>query len=140
MNTKIFQYVFILFLILLQAEDSWAEDIKTIELQIESETFHNFELIESNLRRGDSTKEDVRRLLGEPNGDGGAFLPFATEANNAWFYEEVKSKAGAGGSLSDSAIRVKMFWQIAIIFFNGELFDGYLWFTSGRDIKSEESE
>ena len=46
--------------------------------------------IESELKRGVSTKEDVRRVLGAPKGGGSAIVPPDRQQREVWFYEDIE--------------------------------------------------
>lgn len=94
--------------------------------------FPNTSVIEQQLKRGVSTKADVQRLLGIPNGAGhGDMAPVSTLVvgsgqgpREIWYYDdieitEMKSTAGV--------INANLRQQILLVFFNGEFFDGYLW-------------
>jgi len=66
--------------------------------------------------------EDVRRLFGEPNGQGGMLLILKDpKPLNVWFYE--KMEIAAEGNQMD----VKQ--DVLLIFFKGGRFDGYWWFS-----------
>ncbi len=105
------------------------------KVHLETGAFRDLARVETELRRGVSTKEDVRRLFGEPNGDGGAFLPTATKSSEVWFYEDIEGDAV--GSAPGGVIRIEMRWQVLVVFFDGARFDGFLWFTSAEEVKAE---
>ncbi len=103
--------------------------------------------IEAQLKRGVSTRADVQKLLGVPNGSGAAILPAAGfdrdrvikaaegSASSAqdflqrevWFYEDISMTdlASTGGGYV-----AKLRQQLLMIFFKGELFDGFFWTTN----------
>lgn len=95
--------------------------------------FRNLDRIETDLRRGLSTREDVRRLLGEPNGTGGALFPTATHANDVWAYENIEAKSVTAVQGPQPTLQMHNRWQLLLIFFDGNLFDGFLWFTSAAE-------
>lgn len=86
--------------------------------------------IESHLKRDVSTKADVQRILGVPNGGGGALLPGYGERSEQvepyqiWYYEdiEVTDVKSEGGVMN-----MKTRQQILGVFFKGEVFHGYVW-------------
>ncbi len=80
--------------------------------------------IDSELKRGVSTKIDVRVLLGEPNGHGECFLPGQKEPREVWFYEDMA--VGEFHKMGE-LLFVDVRQQILLVFFEGERFDGYLW-------------
>jgi len=86
--------------------------------------------IEKQLKRGVSTKTDVQRVLGVPNGAGGALLPGfgdrreQLDAYQLWFYQDVEiTDANAERDL----MKMNMRQQILAVFFKGEVFHGYFW-------------
>jgi hypothetical protein len=95
--------------------------------------FRNLDRIEADLQRGVSTREDVRRLLGEPNGTGGALFPTASHPSDVWAYENIESKVESIGGAPYPVAQMRNRWELLLIFFDGNLFDGFLWFTSGTE-------
>jgi len=87
-------------------------------------------LVDTELKAGVSTKEDVQALLGKPNGDGGAVLPTGHIPNDVWFYNLIEASAQSSGG----ANRMDVQMEVLLIFFNQEVYDGHMWFkdfTSG---------
>lgn len=84
--------------------------------------------LENELQRGVSTKMDVRRVLGAPKGSGSAVLPTNPKPREVWFYDdiEVTGMKGEGGGV----IRVNVRQQILLVFFEREIFDGFMWFSN----------
>lgn len=86
--------------------------------------------IESQLKRGVSTRADVQRILGVPNGSGGALLPGVgarseqVEAYQLWYYEDVEITEMKG---QGDVLNMKMRQQILAVFFKDEVFHGYFW-------------
>jgi hypothetical protein len=81
------------------------------------------EPLETTLRIGESTPADVLRVLGPPMGKGRSFLPIDASPRTVWAY-------GYGEAVIQSNetkdIRVTQMW----IYFDGERYDGYLWFST----------
>jgi hypothetical protein len=75
------------------------------------------------LERQRSTKEDVLKTLGAPRGYGMANLGTLPGARPMWFYEYVH---GAGSQVD---------LTILLVFFDGEKYDGYLWFSSSQNVE-----
>jgi hypothetical protein len=75
-------------------------------------------LLESDLKPQISTREDVRRLLGEPKGAGGIFFPIDKHPKDCWYYYYEE------GTFKEDQ-RIFLF----IIFYQ-DLYDGYMWFSS----------
>lgn len=81
-------------------------------------------MLESALRPGVSTQADVLSALGPPYGKGGALLPFHDVPRMTWtYFHEVGDIDLGKGDLRDQ--RIYLF-----VFFAGERYDSYLWFTS----------
>jgi hypothetical protein len=65
-----------------------------------------------------STKEDVLRALGPPRGYGMANMLDVVGPRSIWYYES------ADVSIKELGV------AMLLVFFDGELFDGYMWFSS----------
>jgi hypothetical protein len=105
--------------------------------------------IETRLKRGVSTKADVQKLLGVPNGSGAALLPSlafdrarVVKAANAgssppadfvqreiWFYEDIEMTEMKP---SGTGYAATMRQQLLMILFAGDLFDGFFWTTNSH--------
>jgi hypothetical protein len=98
--------------------------------------FPNTELIESQFKRGVSTKGDVQRVLGIPNGAGGALLPgfgdksTVVEPYQIWYYEDIETTDVKSGEVG---MNITLRQQILAVYFKGEIFHGYFW-TSNSDV------
>lgn len=98
------------------------------EVTVTSGPFRAATSIPSELRRGVSTRDDVQRLLGKPNGKGGMISASFGNANQEiWYYENIEV---TGSQSAKDAVNVKLRQQIMLVFFKGEKFDGYLWTTN----------
>lgn len=87
--------------------------------------FPDVSLIEQKLERGVSTKADVRKLLGTPDGFGTAVWPPDHRLFRVWYYEDMEvldMRSGAGG-----VQEVSLRQQLLAIFFDGDKFDGFSW-------------
>jgi len=80
------------------------------------------------LTRGDSSKADVLLALGQPRGAGGALIEPGSEPADIWFYELVKTD---GREVSV---------QILLVFFDGDSYDGHLWFRSAETLRGKRSQ
>lgn len=95
--------------------------------------------IESQLKRGVSTKADVQRVLGIPNGSGGALLPgFGArseqlDAYQLWYFEDIEI---TDMKQVDDVINMKMRQQILAIFFKDEVFHGYFWTSNASAVQA----
>lgn len=98
--------------------------------------FPNTGSIEKQLRRGVSTKTDVQRLLGVPNGTGRGDMARPAVVNvpalgegprEIWYYDDIEitdMKSGEGATI------LNLRQQILLVFFKADIFDGYLWTTN----------
>ena len=87
-------------------------------------TIPNTEALGS-LSVGISRAPEVEQVLGKPRGKGSAFFESVGEPREIWSYEYTESEG--------SQIRLKML----LVFMNGQIFDGYLWFSSVDAMSSE---
>lgn len=94
--------------------------------KIEQGSFLNISSIETELKKGVSTKKDVQRILGSPQGFGGAVFPHNTEAHEVWFYENIKFDIIKSQQFQ---ITMDMNQKVLLVFFSKQFFDGFLWFT-----------
>ena len=96
--------------------------------RVSSGAFRNIEALEARLERQISTKGDVEKLLGSPDGRGSAALPLAPEPREVWFYQDIEGTdvtAKPGG-----IIEMKLRQQILLVFFYGGFFDGFMWYST----------
>jgi len=101
--------------------------------QIGTGAFPDTGVIEKQLQRGASRKSDVQRALGVPNGTGQSDwlrppgMPPAAHGEGPreiWFYDDIRITDMKSG---DGPATMKVRQQILLVFFKGEIFDGYLW-------------
>ena len=91
---------------------------------VKNQAFKQLDSLQSDLKREVSTRADVLRLLGQPDGRGDA--TFAGEAGHAdvWYYESTDiSLLSMGGNQ-----------RILVVFFRNGVFDGYMWFKTDMSI------
>ena len=89
---------------------------------VKSQAFSRIDRLETEFKRGVSTKADVLTVLGEPDGSGGAIFPTASYGSDVWYYEAHRS------SLSGLS------QKILLVYFKGEEFDGFMWFSNDADV------
>lgn len=80
-------------------------------------------MIDARLTVGQSTAEEVRRVLGEPVGVGREFLPFHDQPRTVWSYHFEEGQVSLSGGGDSRRIFV---W----IFLKEARYDGYLWVSS----------
>ena len=90
-----------------------------------AEDFPDVSLIEKSLKRGISTKEDVRNLLGNPDGFGTAIWPPDHRFFRVWYYEDMRVVGMR--SVEGGVQELNMRHQILTIYFDGENYDGFNW-------------
>ncbi len=102
--------------------------------------FPNATVIQAQLKRGVSTKDDVQRILGVPNGSGGALLPGVGERSEQvdsyqiWYYEDIEITDIKG---EGNILNMKMRQQILAVFFKGEVFHGYFWTSNSGTAQAQ---
>lgn len=91
--------------------------------------FAQVDLLDVKLQRGVSTKEDVQRVLGAPSGSGSGFIPTDYHLyelslalpREVWTYNNVE--------LTGSILQPNVRQQFLLVFFEKEVFDGFMWFS-----------
>jgi hypothetical protein len=92
---------------------------------VSSGAFRDLSSIETTLLRGVTTKAEVRKQLGIPNGSGGArFASLGGDEREIWYYEDIEM---TGAKSADKGMTIDMRQQIFLVIFKGEMVDGYLW-------------
>lgn len=89
--------------------------------------FPDVSLIGMQLERGVSKEADVERVLGKPDGHGGAILPPDHEHRNVWMYGKIDLQVVGGGGKGSM---IGGGQQILLIFFDKGLYDGYMWYKN----------
>ena len=93
--------------------------VQTVKTQVSRELTR----VETDLKRGVSTRADVLTLLGQPDGRGGATFVTVSWQADIWYYESTSiSLTGFGNQ------------KILAVFFKGNLFNGYFWFSNDLDV------
>jgi hypothetical protein len=96
--------------------------------------------IETQLKRGVSTKADVQRILGIPNGSGGALLPgYGAQSQQVdqyqiWYYEDMEA---TDITSEENVMKMKMRQQLLAVFFKGDVFHGYFWATNAANVETK---
>lgn len=92
------------------------------------EAFRDTRQLEVALVKGKSTRDDIKRVLGEPTGSGAMFLARAQQGpEEIWLYQDIEltdMKSNQG------QLDLKIRQQILLVFVRGELFDGFMWFSN----------
>lgn len=112
-HSQIYIYLLLLFLIFISLLSNGCMDI---HMRIGKRP--NPDVLEKNLRIGQSSTSDILAALGEPDGKGREMLPIVQQPRTLWsyYYEE--------GDLKDSR-RIFLF-----VFIKQDRYNGYMWFSS----------
>jgi hypothetical protein len=91
--------------------------------------FDEVHQLDDSLVRGQSSKTDVRRIFGRPDGNGSARVAPTWSTQEIWVYvEQVVHSSKWKTEIRDGKLQadaeVRQLW----ILFTGDRFDGYLWF------------
>jgi hypothetical protein len=99
----------------------------SIDLQMRMGRRPDVAALEQRLRAGQSAADDVLAALGPPNGKGAAMLPIDERPRVMWHYNYTESAVHATmpGHIQADPRTFNLF-----VFFDGERYDGYLWFSS----------
>lgn len=86
----------------------------------------NIDALESHLKLGASSKDEIIAALGKPSGPGSFYLPIDAKARTtlSYYYEEGNAD-GAGGAIYMHSNRVFL-W----VFLDHDRYDGYMWFNT----------
>ncbi len=88
----------------------------------ETGKFREITRCDRELKRGVSTKEDVLRMFGPPDGYGSSIFAEGTMIREIWFYYDLRTVFGTASV--HSGVNVNQ--QALMVFFDKEFFDGYL--------------
>jgi hypothetical protein len=92
------------------------------------EAFRDTKRLETELKKGGSTKEDVKRVLGEPTGGGAVFMASVQQRpQEMWFYQDIELT-----DIKSSKGRLDLFvrQQILVVILRDGIFDGFMWFSN----------
>ena len=92
------------------------------------EAFRDTKRLETELKKGGSTKEDVKRALGEPTGTGAVFMASVQQVpQEMWFYQDIELTDIKG---SKGQLDLKVRQQILVVILRDGIFDGFMWFSN----------
>lgn len=134
------------FLLVMPAARSWCQRLTvclimltvplaagSFEIRYKAGTRPEIGALERSLEIGKSTRADVLAVLGKPNGEGATMLPIDDKARKMWsyYYEEgvLRPQEYPHQDRYDADLRRAFLY----IYFDGELYDGYMWFSSLLD-------
>ena len=97
------------------------------ETSVRMGSFPDVDLMESSLIKGVSTKAEVRSLLGEPGGRGGALSNLEPDRpREIWVYEENNASVMSMDQGSGK-MRIHFAQQFLMVYFVDGVFDGFWW-------------
>jgi hypothetical protein len=88
----------------------------------------------SDLVLGVSTRDDVRRSLGAPSGEGAYLFIADYLPREAWLYHEIKLTDAK--AVRDTVV-MNMRHQVLLVFFKGDLYDGYMWYSNAGSAEAK---
>jgi hypothetical protein len=97
--------------------------------------FTNVSAMDQQLKRGVSTKMEVQRLLGAPNGFGSSVVPTDPTPREVWYYEDIE---GTDYKSEEAIITMNMRQQILLIFFHKGVLDGYMWTSNAGKVEGRQ--
>lgn len=93
-----------------------------------TDVFHDTGLLETQLKRGESTAKDIERLLGKPTGSGAVLLSsIGPSPEELWFYQDMEM---TGIKSSAGVLQVEFRQQVLVVLVRDGLFDGFMWFSN----------
>ena len=101
-------------------------------------TFVQVNSLNSELRRGLSSKEDVERILGTPDGSGSAVFPTDPKFREVWYYDDIEITDFRDEG--NGVVRMNVHQQVLLVFFDREMFDGYMWFSNSGQAATGEKD
>jgi hypothetical protein len=95
--------------------------------------FRDTSTLESTLIPGVTSPDDVRRLVGPPNGNGHAVGLFDYRPFDVWFYDDVavidaKFKINWSENTTDMHAQVRQ--QFLLVFFRNGSYQGHMWISN----------
>jgi len=94
--------------------------------------FTNVSNMDQQLKRGVSTKTEVQRLLGAPNGFGSSVVPTDPSPREVWYYEDIEA---TDYKSEEGMMTMNMRQQILLIFFEKGVLDGYMWTSNSGKVE-----
>ncbi len=111
--------------------------------QVETGNFPPTAPLRGDLVRGVSTRADVERALGHPNGTGSSSLPPDWQARDVWLYQSIKLNSieratpENGETLTGTVLNADMTQQVLLVFFASDRYDGYLWYSNAGTVEAK---
>lgn len=113
-----------------------------------TEPFRQIEKLSTHLVRGESTREQVLSIFGEPSGTGSSIFPPDHTRYEVWFYEDIEatnevqpySNVYTGQSLDPSlanALYMVIRQQWLLVFLKDNTYAGYLWSSNVGEIEGK---
>jgi hypothetical protein len=91
--------------------------------------FRDTAALESAWRAGITTPDEVRRLVGPPNGAGSFLGVIDYRPFNIWFYDDV-AVVGATAQSGTGIVNIQSRQQFLMVFFRDDRYQGHMWFSN----------
>lgn len=92
------------------------------------EAFRDTGQLERALVKGVSSRDDIKRVLGEPTGAGAVFLASVQQSpGEIMFYQDIEL---TDVKSSQGQLDLKVRQQILVVFIRDQGFDGFMWFSN----------
>lgn len=92
------------------------------------DVFRDTRQLEVALIKGVSTRDDIKRVLGDPTGAGAIFLSSVQQSpGEILFYQDIEL---TDIKSSQGQLDLKIRQQILVVFIRDQLFDGFMWFSN----------
>ena len=90
--------------------------------------FRETSALEASWTSGLTTPDEVKRLVGEPNGNGSLVGAFNDTPYELWFYDDLETigSKGTGGGV----LLLQTRQQFLMVFFSNGLYQGHMWFSN----------
>jgi hypothetical protein len=94
-----------------------------------TEKYREMDRCKTELKRRVSTKEDVQRIFGPPDGRGSTVLAGGKVRGETWFYYDLKASIDTSTYVQKES-HYSLTQQSLMVFFDKEIFDGYVTYSS----------
>jgi|WetSurMetagenome_2_1015567.scaffolds.fasta_scaffold539475_2 hypothetical protein len=102
--------------------------VEAVTLGSTTGPFRDTAALESNWVRGVTTPEQVRSLVGAPNGSGGFVGIVDYRPYEIWFYDDLEALGTTRAG--DKTFDIKMRQQFLMVFFRDGRYQGHMWFSN----------
>jgi hypothetical protein len=86
----------------------------------------------ASLERGISTRRDVQRVLGAPDGSGRVLFPGEEIQFHVWYYGDLELK---NLRQTPGGFRGDVRQQVLLVTFQEDVYDGFMWWSNAGAVK-----